>query len=372
MAELILPQTIDAGTPMSAAEVQANFVATRDVINGNIEGGTGASSNMKANGVTARELDDSLMQALGQGSGQEVEGIVNTAATGAALAVTPGAGLTVNIAAGKAFVRDTTGILTSGIIPVTYAGGSVAAAANASGNPRIDQVILTVTGWNIGTVSILQGTPTAAATLANRSGAAALPSNAIRLADLQINNGFGGPFVVNTNLRDRRLFTNHASARLQWTGSAAMLTNTHYAFSAFGGMTDIGVDPGLLFDHTNGRMTREATAARLIAPQTGVYHFYAYAAWTPSATAGARGINIRRNTNGASGTPTAGGTAGVAAQTGFGGSGSNQTILSTGGYFPLWADDELEITVYQNIGVNLNLVAVQLAMTLVEPGGVGE
>jgi hypothetical protein len=202
MSELVLPQTIDAGTPMSASEVQANFVATRDVINGNLEGGAGASGNFKQRGITSRELADNIKPNFAWSSHQP--GVMNSGE----FKVTPGAGLTLNYASGNALVEDDGGVVSATLEPhvpvVNSVGGSVVVAANASGSPRIDQVILTLTSWYTGTVSVLQGTATGGATLDNRSGAAALPASSIRLADILMPNGFGGPFVQNTHIRDRR------------------------------------------------------------------------------------------------------------------------------------------------------------------------
>lgn len=201
MSQLNLPHTIDAGTQIVATEHQENYVAIRDIINGNIEGGT--DNNLKANGVTARELADALLS-KGLPSAAQTEGVM----TGLDLRVSAGAGLALNYSSGAAWVTDDSGLFAAGaLLPVNVAaGGVVNIAANASGNPRLDQVILTLTGHNTGTVSVLQGTPNAGATLDTRSGAANLPDNAIRLADILMPNGFAGPFVDGTHIRDRRFY----------------------------------------------------------------------------------------------------------------------------------------------------------------------
>ena len=65
-------------------------------------------------------------------------------------------------------------------------------AAGHATNPRIDQVILrifdsSVTGVSdTPTLSTLAGTATGGATLDNRTGAAALPNGAIRIADILV------------------------------------------------------------------------------------------------------------------------------------------------------------------------------------------
>lgn len=223
MTQVVLPHTIDAGTEITAVEHQENYVAIRDTINGLLEGGSGVAGNIKADSLTARELADILLSEGIQGGGSPAQEGVMVPATGA---VTPGAGLNLNVAAGTAWVNDDTNVVATGaLLPVIYAGGSVAIASNSSGNPRIDQVILTVTGFGTGTVSVLQGTPTAAATLDNRSGAAALPNNAIRLADILMPNGFAGPFVAGTHIRDRRQVAYLADAPPTFIGyRAAALT----------------------------------------------------------------------------------------------------------------------------------------------------
>lgn len=200
MAQLVLPHTIDAGTEIVAVEHQSNYVAIRDLINGNLEGGSGSDGNIKANGITARELADALL-VKGVPSAAVQEGIVSDGD----LQVTPGAGLVLNYAAGTAWITDDSGTLATGaLLPATITASSVTVGTADGTNPRIDQIIVTLTGHNTGTVSVLAGTPTAGATLDNRNGAAALPSNAIRLADILVPISFVGPFVVDTHIRDRR------------------------------------------------------------------------------------------------------------------------------------------------------------------------
>jgi hypothetical protein len=82
------------------------------------------------------------------------------------------------------------------------------ATADAT-NPRIDQVILEIqdnihdaSGGNLARTRILTGTPTAGATLTNRTGAAALPGSALLLADVLVDAAVGS--IVNAKIRDRR------------------------------------------------------------------------------------------------------------------------------------------------------------------------
>lgn len=219
MTQLVLPQTIDAGTAITATEHQQNYDAIKAVINGGIEGGPTVDGNIKANGVTAREVEDNLLADITR-MGTIQAGVF----TAADLKITPGAGLVLNYAAGTAWIFDTSGVISAlngTLIPaVVSPGATVTIGANASGNPRIDQVILTLTGYATGTVSVLAGTASVGATLANRTGAAALPASAIRLADVLVTNGFAGPFVADTSLRDRRPWARGFYNALQGDGAA--------------------------------------------------------------------------------------------------------------------------------------------------------
>lgn len=226
MAQVTLPNSIDPATPATASEVQDNFVALRNTINGDLEGGV--SGNLKADGVTAREIQNDVIWGHGPSLGMQA----GVYAAGD-FKVTPGAGLVLNYAAGTALIADPGGIVsgTGHLIPVFLgAGGSVSAPANASGFPRIDRVLLTLTGYGSGgaTVSVLPGTPTAGATIGNLAGAAALPSGTLQIANVLTPAGFAGPYVQNTHIRDRRSWARgffravniNAGADLNFTSAA--------------------------------------------------------------------------------------------------------------------------------------------------------
>lgn len=217
MTQVVLPNTITGGTPMVASQVQADLQALRDVVNGGLEGGTTVDSNMKAKGLTMRELNALALQFAGASA------IMQAGVIGAGdMAVTPGAGLQLNYAAGTALVPDDGSVHTSGLlIPATVVGSSVTIGANASGNPRLDQVVLTLSGLGTASVTVVPGTPTVGATLANRSGAAALPAKSIRLADVLVTNGFAGPFVAGTSLRDRRPWARGGYAHIRRNTNAS-------------------------------------------------------------------------------------------------------------------------------------------------------
>lgn len=211
MTQLVLPNTIDAGTEITAAEHQTNYVAIRDLINGQIEGGTTTDSNVKAKGLTMRELNALALQFAGASAA--LQNGVMAAGDGK---VTPGAGLQLNYAAGTALIVDDGSVHTSGLlIPATFAGSTVTIGGNATGNPRIDQVVLTLSALGTASVSVVPGTATVGATLTNRTGAAALPAKSIRLADILMPTGFAGPFIAATHIRDRR----------PWARGAYSITN---------------------------------------------------------------------------------------------------------------------------------------------------
>jgi hypothetical protein len=113
----------------------------------------------------------------------------------------------------------------------------VTVAANASGQPRIDIVILTMTGYGTGTVSVVTGTGTAGATLDNRTGAPALPAGAFLLADILMPNAFAGPFVQNTHIRDRRPWAKGAFAVQVVASGAGLTSGGSFHGAAFGGGT---------------------------------------------------------------------------------------------------------------------------------------
>lgn len=216
MTQVVLPHTIDAGTEITAIEHQENYVAIRDIINGGIEGGTGPNANIAGNTVSAANLAD-LLLLRGLGISNGFEGVMG----GTDLQVTPGAGLVLNYGGGNAWIRDDTGVVSNlAYIPVNITGGSVTVGAANGANPRIDQIIATMSDYATGTVSVLAGTATAGATLANRTGAAALPNNAIRLADILVPAAFAGPFVQATHIRDRRPWARGAHMTITRTTDA--------------------------------------------------------------------------------------------------------------------------------------------------------
>lgn len=123
-----------------------------------------------------------------------------------------GAGLAVDVAAGEAYVLGDS--ITRQGLYYCLSGSALTGATEVTvragdGSPRIDQVVLEVkdaqhdgSGLNLARVRIVEGTPTAGATLDNRLGAATLPPTCLRLADLLI--GAAAATVPTANIRSRR------------------------------------------------------------------------------------------------------------------------------------------------------------------------
>ena len=87
---------------------------------------------------------------------------------------------------------------------------TVTVAANTSGNPRLDIVVMEIAdsqhagSSNLAQIRVVTGTADAGATLDTRTGAAAVPASAILLADVIVANGAAS--IVTANIRDRRAF----------------------------------------------------------------------------------------------------------------------------------------------------------------------
>lgn len=153
--------------------------------------------------------------------------------------VTPAGGTyQLNIAAGRAWVQAT-GTRMGRYLVVNDASETLTIAAAHATNPRIDQIVLRVRDaadlgdvTNVPELSVIQGTATSGATLANRTGAASLPSNSLRLADILVpstGSGFAGTFVQNTHLRDRRPWARGGYASsVQTSGADYTTTSTSY------------------------------------------------------------------------------------------------------------------------------------------------
>lgn len=150
------------------------------------------------------------------------------------LKVTSGAGLSVDVAAGVVFMPAPSALADLGLYrgrndaaknSAAFATGGI--QPNATGNPRIDQVIARVydsnydgSGLKLWRLEMLTGVATAAATLDNRLGAiAALPAGSVRVADLLI--AAGAASVPAGNIRDRLTWARGAFRRILRNANAA-------------------------------------------------------------------------------------------------------------------------------------------------------
>lgn len=148
------------------------------------------------------------MRQLLEDSGRLVEGVAGSTHLAVAQRAA-GANMSVDVAAGQAWVEVDTGTR-NGLVHVTSdAVTNVTVTASNGTNPRIDQVVLQYndtsipTGsGNAPTLAVLAGTATAGATLANRTGAAALGNDRLLLADLLI--PAASTSVITANIADRR------------------------------------------------------------------------------------------------------------------------------------------------------------------------
>lgn len=161
---------------------------------------------------------------------QNSEGVVNYSTD--LLPTNAATGLKVDIAAGAAYVKGDSGTPGVGLSQGLYTVVNDAAIANAvtcaaadATNPRLDQVVLKVTdsqdlgdASDVATLEVLTGTPTGGATLDNRSGAAALTNNRLRIADVLV--PATATNLTAANVRDRRLPANGFANRLVATSQA--------------------------------------------------------------------------------------------------------------------------------------------------------
>jgi hypothetical protein len=139
----------------------------------------------------------------------------------------------VDVAAGRALVKGDTGVPTAGLSQGLYLIVNDAAIANAvtltaahATLPRLDQITLRVRdSADLGSpaddavLEVVTGVPTAGATLDTRNGAAGVPNDAIRIADVLV--PAASTAVVAGNVRDRRPWARGAFSRgVKNTGDA--------------------------------------------------------------------------------------------------------------------------------------------------------
>ena len=118
-------------------------------------------------------------------------------------------GLFVDVLAGSAWVKGSVSARQGLYHCVNDGTMTLPISSNSSGNPRIDQVVLHVydtldggDAQDAAYVEVLTGTPTGGADLNNRSGAATLPNNCLRLGDVLVDNLTTS--IGTSKIRDRR------------------------------------------------------------------------------------------------------------------------------------------------------------------------
>lgn len=170
--------------------------------------------------------------------------------------------MSVNVAGGFAFIPQTqvaNGGLYGGLNDATL--NLAVSAANAT-NPRIDLVVAVVldkaysgatTKW---TPQVLTGTPTAGATLTNKSGAPALPAASIPLAYVLV--PANATSIVTADIADVRTRVAKTPAGRQYQSVGQSLTSNVYAKIT-----------SLITDFTTGGVTASATGLTVTVP--GIY-----------------------------------------------------------------------------------------------------
>lgn len=146
-----------------------------------------------------------------------------------------GANMSVDVAIGQAFVAVDSGARNGLGFVYSDALENIAVGASDATNPRLDQLVLqwndssipAGVGGDTPTLRVVAGVPTAGATLDTRNGAAALPADAVRLADILV--PAASTSVVTANIRDRRPWARGLYQRQTVTTGDVSTTSTVYA-----------------------------------------------------------------------------------------------------------------------------------------------
>lgn len=187
-----------------------------------------------------------------------------------------GANMSVDVGAGAAWVQVDTGTRNGLAHCYNDATANVVVTASSGSNPRIDQIVLRFndttipTGsGNVPTLECLAGTATVGATLDNRTGAAALPSDCLRLADILVPTS--STTVTTANIRDRRPWARGAFAVGTYTGAnlttssgSSALTNSALQFRL-----ELGANSVLVTARGRLTTTTGGAAINVVAGATG-------------------------------------------------------------------------------------------------------
>lgn len=155
-----------------------------------------------------------------------------------------GANMSVDVAAGEAYVKgDTNADEGSYYCRETGTLNATFTASDAT-NPRIDRVVLEVkndsedsSGLNKARIRVIDGTPTGGANLTNLTGAAAVPSTCLLLANVLV--GAGVTTILTANIQDRRFGVPVAGRKL-FSGETSATGDSAGAGDKLGPMTVIG------------------------------------------------------------------------------------------------------------------------------------
>lgn len=215
------------------------------------------------------------------------EGVANYATD--FLVTNAATGLRVDVAAGAAWVKGDSGTPGLGISQGLYSVVNDGAISNAvtlpaahASNPRLDQIVLKVTdsvdlgtAGDVGTIESVTGTPTSGATLENRNGAAALPNDCLRLADVLV--PAAATNLVAANVRDRRISASGQASR--YIATAETQSGASYANLATPDLIDMYVPANAFVQLEYQALGKIATAAGQFAP-----HIIDYSSVSPVVT----------------------------------------------------------------------------------------
>jgi hypothetical protein len=191
-----------------------------------------------------------MRQLLLESGGGLQEGVVDATGFGTdfrAQQRAAGANMSVDIVFGAAWVKIDTGTR-NGLSHVWSDITENRSVVAANGTlPRIDQLLLRYndsaipTGsGNLPTLEVLTGTATSGATLDNRTGAAALPSDCVRLADILV--PAASSSVTTANIRDRRPWARGASYIATGTASGSFTTTSTTPVQLAAGLFDARIE----------------------------------------------------------------------------------------------------------------------------------
>lgn len=181
-------------------------------------------------------------------------------------------GMRVDVAAGLALVQGDTGFRNGLYLQVNDAAIANAVTLDAAdASPRVDQIVLELNDssdladvTDAPTLRFVKGVPTAGATLDNAyttGGAAALPDNCLRLADVLV--PAGSTAVSAGNIRDRRPWARGAHNSVRRTSGDATSTDTTNFAVLSSPFTRLECSGGLITMTIKCRLTHSAAGGQV-------------------------------------------------------------------------------------------------------------